>query len=66
VVDQHRNPGNGSNVVEPPQCLHLIATPSGLPITFALTNPNDDERLIARDMLEISRSERRSVFMWSM
>ena len=33
--------------------LHLIATPSGLPITFALSNPNHDERLIARDMLEI-------------
>ena len=33
--------------------LHLIATPSGLPITFALSNPKDDERVIARDMLEI-------------
>lgn len=33
--------------------LHLIATPSGLPITYALTSPKDDERLIARDMLEI-------------
>ena len=33
--------------------LHLIATPSGLPIAFALANPKDDERVIARDMLEI-------------
>ena len=33
--------------------LHLIATPSGLPITFALSNPKEDERIIARDMLEI-------------
>ncbi len=33
--------------------LHLIATPSGLPITFALSSPKEDERLIARDMLEI-------------
>lgn len=32
--------------------LHLVATPSGLPITFALTNPKDDERAIARDILE--------------
>ncbi|MGZ5398178.1 MAG: IS982 family transposase [Mycobacterium sp.] len=33
--------------------LHLIATPSGLPITYALSNPKQDERNIARDMLEI-------------
>jgi hypothetical protein len=33
--------------------LHLIATPSGLPIAFALANPKHDERVIARDMLEI-------------
>lgn len=26
---------------------------AGLPITFALTNPKDDERVVARDMLEI-------------
>lgn len=32
--------------------LHLIATPSGLPIAFALTNPKDDERVVARDLLE--------------
>jgi hypothetical protein len=32
--------------------LHLICTPAGLPITFALTNPTTDEREIARDMLE--------------
>jgi hypothetical protein len=33
--------------------LHLVTTPSGLPITFALASPKDDERVIARDMLEI-------------
>ena len=33
--------------------LHLICTPAGLPITFALTNPKLDERDVARDMLEI-------------
>ncbi|MGH3851203.1 MAG: IS982 family transposase, partial [Pseudonocardiaceae bacterium] len=33
--------------------LHLIATPSGLPIAFALANPKMDEREIARDLLEI-------------
>jgi len=33
--------------------LHLICTPAGLPITFALTNPKLDEREVARDMLEI-------------
>ncbi|MCA1709571.1 MAG: IS982 family transposase [Actinobacteria bacterium] len=33
--------------------LHLIATPSGLPIAFALASPKEDERAIARDMLEI-------------
>ena len=32
--------------------LHLIATPAGLPIAYALTNPKDDERLVARDLLE--------------
>jgi Transposase DDE domain len=32
--------------------LHLICTPTGLPITFALTNPKTDEREVARDMLE--------------
>ena len=32
--------------------LHLIATPTGLPIAFALANPKEDERVIARDMLE--------------
>jgi hypothetical protein len=32
--------------------LHLICTPAGLPITFALTNPKTDEREVARDMLE--------------
>jgi Transposase DDE domain len=32
--------------------LHLIATPAGLPVAYALTNPKDDERTIARDLLE--------------
>jgi transposase len=32
--------------------LHLVATPGGLPITYALTNPKDDERTVARDLLE--------------
>jgi len=32
--------------------LHLIATPTGLPIAFALANPKEDERVIARDILE--------------
>jgi hypothetical protein len=32
--------------------LHLVATPSGLPIAFALTNPKDDERVVARDLFE--------------
>lgn len=32
--------------------LHLIATPAGLPIAYALTNPKDDERGVARDLLE--------------
>jgi len=33
--------------------LHLIATTTGLPIAFALANPKEDERVVARDMLEI-------------
>jgi hypothetical protein len=32
--------------------LHLVATPAGLPITYALTHPKTDERLVARDLLE--------------
>src|SRR5713101_7836698 len=32
--------------------LHLICTPAGLPVTFALTNPKIDEREVARDLLE--------------
>lgn len=32
--------------------LHLVATPAGLPITYALTSPKDDERLIARDLFD--------------
>jgi Transposase DDE domain len=33
--------------------LHLVCTPAGLPISFALTNPKTDEREVARDLLEI-------------
>ncbi len=33
--------------------LHLVCTPEGLPVTFALTNPKIDEREIARDLFEI-------------
>jgi hypothetical protein len=33
--------------------LHLVCTPSGLPITFALANPKTDEREVARDLFEI-------------
>jgi hypothetical protein len=32
--------------------LHLVATPAGLPIAFALTNPKLDEREVALDILE--------------
>lgn len=32
--------------------LHLVATPAGLPVTFALTHPKTDERAVARDLLE--------------
>lgn len=32
--------------------LHLVATPAGLPIAFALTHPKTDEREVARDLLE--------------
>jgi hypothetical protein len=32
--------------------LHLVCTPAGLPVTFALANPKDDERVVARDLLE--------------
>jgi Transposase DDE domain len=32
--------------------LHLVCTPAGLPITFALTNPKLDERDIAIDMFD--------------
>lgn len=32
--------------------LHLVATPAGLPITFALTNPKVDERDVVLDLLE--------------
>ena len=33
--------------------LHLVCTPEGLPVTFALTDPKIDEREIARDLFEI-------------
>ena len=33
--------------------LHLLCAPSGLPISFALTNPKADERDVARDLFEI-------------
>jgi hypothetical protein len=33
--------------------LHLVCTPSGLPITFALANAKTDEREIARDLFEL-------------
>jgi hypothetical protein len=33
--------------------LHLVCTPSGLPVTFALTNPKTDEREVLRDLLEM-------------
>jgi hypothetical protein len=32
--------------------LHLVCTPSGLPITFALANPKVDERDVAVDMFD--------------
>lgn len=32
--------------------LHLVATPGGLPVAYALTNPKDDERVVARDLFE--------------
>jgi hypothetical protein len=33
--------------------LHLVCTPAGLPITFALANAKMDEREVARDLFEI-------------
>ncbi len=33
--------------------LHLIATPSGLPIAFALTGAKDDEREVCTDMIAV-------------
>jgi len=33
--------------------LHLVCTPAGLPVTWALTTPKADEREVARDMFEI-------------
>jgi hypothetical protein len=32
--------------------LHLMCTPAGLPVSFALTNPKIDEREVVRDLLE--------------
>ncbi len=34
--------------------LHLVCTPSGLPIAYALANPKIDEREVARDIFEIN------------
>jgi hypothetical protein len=36
--------------------LHLVATPAGLPITYALTSPKTDERQVARDLFETDTS----------
>ena len=33
--------------------LHLVCTPAGLPVAFALATPKTDEREVARDLLEI-------------
>ena len=33
--------------------LHLVCTPAGLPVTFALANAKIDEREVARDLFEI-------------
>jgi hypothetical protein len=33
--------------------LHLVCTPAGLPIAFALAHPTADEREVLRDLLEI-------------
>jgi hypothetical protein len=33
--------------------LHLVATPAGLPVAFALSSPKADEREVLRDLLEI-------------
>ena len=32
--------------------LHLVCTPTGLPVTFALANPKIDEREVARDLFD--------------
>jgi hypothetical protein len=39
--------------------LHLIATPSGLPVAFALANPKSDERDVAAAMIAIDPRLRR-------
>ncbi|CAN5917785.1 IS982 family transposase [soil metagenome] len=33
--------------------LHLVTTPAGLPIAFALANPKIDEREVARDLFDV-------------
>ena len=33
--------------------LHLVTTPAGLPVTFALSSPKADEREVLRDLMEI-------------
>lgn len=39
--------------------LHLLCTPSGLPVAFALANPKTDEREGLRDLLEIDPAQLR-------
>jgi len=36
--------------------LHLVCTPAGLPVAFALANPKIDEREVARDLFEIDHA----------
>ena len=36
--------------------LHLVCTPAGLPVAFALANAKDDEREVLRDLLEADPS----------
>ena len=33
--------------------LHLVGTPGGLPVAYALASPKADEREVVRDLLEI-------------
>ncbi len=38
--------------------LHLVTTPAGLPVTFALASPKADEREVLRDLLELEPDSR--------